>query len=359
MAHDFLFRELTEDEEARAAALHERAIVVDTLGAIHPDDDYLDGLQRGGVTAVALTMGSEMHDFRQVMEKIVHWNKQIRKRSHQLVLAESAEAIRAAKAEGRIAVIYLFQNGRAYMDEPGFVEVFRKLGVTSSQLTYERQNFLGAGCSAENDCALTRLGERVVEALNECGMLVDISHAGDQMARDILRVSKGPVYVSHGGCRSIRDTKRFLDDDTIRQVAESGGMMSPTCTYQPVTNGRIPQLTNVVDHTMKLIELIGAENVGMSTDFLKERDFVYRNGYIDEEGYLTCWYPGVLRPMRWKWTGEDKPSEYPWFRYPRGLETYSEYKNVTRELVARGLSDEQILGILGGNYLRLYEKVVG
>lgn len=359
MSGEFLSRKLTADEEERVAALHERAVVVDTLGALHADDDFIEGMRRGGVNAVGLTLAIESGDFRQTMEKIVYWNTEIRRRSRDLVLAESAAQIRAAKSERRIAVIYLFQNGRPFADEPGFVEVFRKLGVTSSQLTYELQNFLGSGCAEAQDGGLSRTGEQIVKALNDCGMLVDISHAGDRTARDVLDVSRSPVYVSHGGCRSLIDTKRFFDDETIRRIGKSGGMISATGLYQPVTQGRYPTIANVIDQTMMLIDLLGPENVGMSTDFLKEKDWVYRNGYVDKDGYLTLWYPGALKPVRWKWEGNDKPPEYPWHRYPRGLEKYADYRNVTRELVARRLSDEHIVGILGGNYLRLYEKVVG
>ncbi len=358
-SHPFLSRELTADEEARALELHRRAIVVDTLGALQPDEDYIASLEQGGVNAVGLTLVAENHAFRDAIDWIVWWNDAIRRWEDRLVVVTSADEIRQAKEDGRIAVIYLFQNGRPFEDQPGHVELFRQLRVTSSQLTYNDRNLLGDGFVEPGNAGLSVLGHHVVAEMNRVGMLVDLSHVGEHTAQDAIRASSRPVYFSHGGARSVFETLRFASDETLELLRANGGNLSATGLYQTNDAAVEPVLRSVVDHVMYCLEFLGDDHVSLSTDFLKAPDWVYRNAFLDGEGYLNLEYQGMLRQQRYKWTGKDKYQSYPWFIYPRGIRTYADYPNFTRELVVRGLTDEQIVKVLGENYLRLYQSVVG
>jgi membrane dipeptidase len=357
--HPFLTRELTASEEARSRELHQRAVVVDTLGALQPDDDYITSLERGGVNAVGLTLVAENHGFRDAIDWIAWWNREIRRWERRLVRVTSADEIRQAKEDGRIGVIYLFQNGRPFEDEVGFVELFRQLGVTSSQLTYNLRNLLGDGFVEPGNAGLSLLGHRVVAGMNRVGMLVDLSHVGERTAQDAIRASSQPVYFSHGGAQAVYRTPRFASDETLQLLRANGGNLSATGLYQTDDAAVEPVLRSVVDHVMYAIDFLGEDHASLSTDFLKAPDWVYRNAYLDGEGYLNLEYQGMLRLQRYNWTGKDKYQAYPWFIYPLGIRTYDEYQNFTRELVLRGLTDDQILKVLGENYLRLYKEVVG
>jgi membrane dipeptidase len=359
-AHPFLSRELTADEESRAMELHRRAIVIDTLGALQPTEEYISSLERGGVNGVGLTLVAERHNFRDAIDWIVWWNREIRRWERRLVLATSADDIRQAKEDGRIAVIYLFQSGKPFEDEAGHVELFRRLGVVSSQLTYNLRNFLGDGHVEPGNAGLSLLGQQVVAEMNRVGMLVDLSHVGERTAQEAIKASRKPVYFSHGGAQAVSMTPRFSSDETLALLRGNGGNMSATglhLTHDAVNDE--PLLRYLVDQVMYLVEFLGEDHVGMSTDFVKAPDWVYRNAFLDDEGYLNLEYPGKLLRQRYYWRGKDKPQGYPWFVYPLGIRTYDEYPNLTRELVIRGLSDEQILKIHGQNYLRLFEQVVG
>jgi membrane dipeptidase len=114
-----------------------------------------------------------------------------------------------------------------------------------------------------------------------------------------------------------------------------------------------------MDHVVYAIEKLGAKHVGWSSDFLKSEPRVYEEAYVDDEGYLNVEKPGTLKWNRYKWSALGQSQQYPWFVYPRGLKTYGELPNLSRELVARGFEDHEILQILGENYLTLYEDVVG
>jgi membrane dipeptidase len=195
--------------------------------------------------------------------------------------------------------------------------------------------------------------------MNRVGMLVDLSHVGERTAQDAIKASSRPVYFSHGGAQAVFQTPRFASDETLGLLRDNGGNLSATGLYQTPDAAIEPVLRSVVDHVLYAMEFLGEDHVSLSTDFLKAPDWVYRNAWIDSDGYLNLEYPGMLRRQQYNWTGKDKYQAYPWFIYPLGIRTYDEYANFTRELVVRGLSDEQIVKVLGENYLRLYEDVVG
>lgn len=357
--HAFLTREPTPDEDARATDLHRRAIVIDTLGALRPNEEYIARVEAGGVNAIGLTLVAEMQNFRDTIELIVWWNRELRRWSRRLVLATSADDIRQAKEDGRIAVVYLFQNGKPFEDEPGFVELFRQMGVTSSQLTYNMRNLLGDGHVEPESAGLSVLGRAVVAEMNRVGMLVDLSHVGEHTQHDALRASTRPVYYSHGGAQGVIATPRFVSDETLALLKANGGNISATGLHLTHDADDEPLLRYEIDHVMYFLDALGDDHVSLSTDFVKGPEWVYRNAYLDEDGFLNLEYPGKLTVQRYNWTGRGSYQQYPWFIYPRGIRSYEEWPNFTRELVLRGLSDEQILKILGENYLRLYGEVVG
>jgi membrane dipeptidase len=353
----FLTRELTREEEQRALELHQRAIVADPLGALRPTEDYIADMEAGGLTAVGLTLVADTHNFRETMNWIAWWNKQLTKWSDRLVLATSADDIRQAKEDGRIAVIYLFQNGKPFEDEIGYVEIFRRLGVTSSQLTYQIRTFLGDGCGEPGNAGLSLYGREVVHEMNRVGMLVDLSHAGENTAKDTLAVSKDPVYYSHACLQGVHGSIRNVSDEMLELLALNGGMICPTGLH--IGPEPQPPVSSMMDHVAYAVQKLGIDHVGFSTDYLKSDPSVYKAAYLDEEGYLTLQYPGSLKLTRYKWDKLGRAQQYPWFLYPKGLETYRGLPNVTRELVVRGFSDDEILKILGENYLVLFKEVVG
>lgn len=359
----YLSRPLTDEEEARAAALHDAAIVVDTCGAVQPRgpegslDESIAELRQGGVDCVGLTLAADVHDFRGAIELINWWNRRIRAYSRDLALVQDAAGIRAAKADGRIAVYYLFQNGKPFEDEPGYVETFRALGVTSSQLTYNWRNHIGDGYYEPSNAGISLLGERVIAEMNQVGMLVDLSHAGERTQQTAIQASARPVYFSHTNTTALFPTGRNATDETLRLLAANGGMIN--AMGLAVSGAPAPTVAEMVAHAVHAVEILGPERVGFATDCLKGRDSVYRGAFIDDDGYLNVQYEGSLRVQRTRWGGPGTSAAYPWWVYPKGIETYGEYRNITRELVVRGFSDSEILGMLGGNFVEFYEKVVG
>ena len=359
----FLSRSLSNDEEGRANRLHAEAFVVDAVGGFEPMgpssalDETIAEMRAGGINCVGLTLSWETHNFRSACDHIAWWNKLMRRYERDLVHVQSAAEMRQAAEDGRIAVFYLFQSGKQFEDELGYVELFRQLGVTSSQITYDRRNFLGDGHLERTNAGLSMLGEEVVRELNRVGMLVDLSHAGEQTQQDAIRASSEPVWGSHLNARAVHSVVRNASDETLNLLKDNGGLANAMGLY--VSADLEPTVAQMVDHLEHLIGVLGDDRVGVTTDCKKSRDLVHRHSYIDEEGYLNVMYEGSLKVQRYEWPKHGHLQEYPWWYYPLGWRSYAEYPNVTREMVVRGMSDQTIKRVLGGNFLDLYERVVG
>lgn len=359
----FLTRAPTAEEQKRAEVLLASSLVIDTCGAVRPTgpggalDDSIAELRLAKVNCIGLTLAAEEDDIRAAMNMIIKWNWLIRRYSRDLVHVRSADEIRQAKEDGRIAIYYLFQNGRPFEDDALNVELFRQMGVTSSQLTYNRRNFLGDGCAEEVDAGLSLLGREVVAEMNRSGMLIDLSHAGERTQQDIIRTSKQPVHFSHSNAQALYPTKRNTSDATLALAAERGALMSVTTLS--LTGSEHPTVADIGAHIEYALSKLGPTGVGFATDYPKGRPLIYEHGYLDEEGYLHIQHDGTIKVRRTKWDGPGCLPRFPWYQYAEGITSYTEFPNLVRELVVRGLDDEVITGILGGNFLSLYEKVVG
>jgi len=206
---------------------------------------------------------------------------------------------------------------------------------------------------------LSELGRRVVAAMNDAGILADISHVPDRLQREIAQSSRAPVVLSHTCARALNDTLRCVSDEVLRAVAEGGGVAAVTfyagfasaewaaqrsvaleefapiaeqirARYEPedeaadrevaaVWRGMVPlapRVATLVDHIDHMVSVVGADRVGIGSDAGGSRE-----GSVRDVQDATGW------PM------------------------------ITYELLKRGYGEDDIEGILGGNLLRVYEQV--
>ncbi|WP_054684324.1 membrane dipeptidase [Microbacterium sp. No. 7] len=339
------------------------ATVIDTCGAVRPTgpggalDDSIAELKASGVNAVGMTLAAEEDGLQAAMNMILKWNGLIREYSRDLVHVQTADEIRQAKEDGRIAIYYLLQNGRPFEDDPGNVELFRQMGVTSSQITYNKKNFLGDGCLEPRDGGLSLLGREVIAEMNRVGMLVDLSHASRLTQQDAALASTAPVYLSHCNVNALCPIPRNVTDETLRVVGERGGL----CGVYPLdlTPDGEATVADVGAHLAYLIDMLGPERVTVASDFPKGRPLIYEQAYLDEAGYLHIQHDGTHKVRRMKW---DKPGcvpHFPWYKYAEGIGSYRELVNVACELIVRGVPDDVVAGVLGENFLRFYGEQVG
>jgi len=162
---------------------------------------------------------------------------------------------------------------------------------------------------------LPDLGVQALEEMGRLGMVFDVSHLSDSNFLDVAEVMKGPFIASHSNCRDVCDHPRNLTDDMIRALADHGGVMGMNFAPAFVAKENAT-VENVVDHIDHIVDLVGPEYVGLGSDF-----------------------DGIGQP-------------------PAGLEDVSRMPNITRVLVKREYSDDDILDILGGNHMRVFKEVL-
>jgi membrane dipeptidase len=198
------------------------------------------------------------------------------------------------------------------------LEIFYRLGLRMISLTHSRRNFLADGTQLNIQTGgLTVLGRDVLRRCNEMGIIIDLAHLSDTCIWEVLDQSTAPVIISHTNVRAgspgyragILEIEPRRRTTKLQAVAEKGGMVGIIFWNQP-------DLESIVDEIEAAVQFVGDDYVGLGSDF------------------------------------------YSLERAPRGIEDMSCLPALTERLSQRGFSDESILKILGGNYMRVFEQVL-
>ena len=337
---------LNKEQEQRALDIHRKAIVID--GSIVPkigDDSHFERMHKGGVTASNATVLRSWDDFRRGIERLGIWYRWLDQYSDRVQLATTTKDIERAKREKKIAIIFGPQNAKMIEDEIILLSVFHKLGVKIIQLTYNYQNFVGSGCTEKVDSGLSNYVVSVVEEMNKQGILIDLSHCGNATAKDAIEVSKEPVVFSHACAHSLTKHVRNKTDDHIKAMAEKGGVIGIT-SYTPLIWskwGVRPTIQEFLNHIDYVVKLVGVDNVGIASDIEEDPEEISRD----------AWLP-LGRPTM-------GPLDYNAGQTGRTnlFETVGELPEITKGLVSREYSDNEIMKILGCNFLRVFKEVWG
>lgn len=359
---DDLF-DLSDEQERRARKLHEDSIVVDGLvptDVYLADPDYRDHLSRGGVDAANFTVATRT-DFVGATRRIEALRELAETHDDRFVVARSVRDVRDAADGGRVAVLLGFQDTmpvapptRELMEDgTEFLRAFAETGVRIIQLTYNNLNYVGAGACERADPGLSHFGRALIDEMNERGVLVDLSHCGDRTTTEAIEYSDAPVAITHAGAREIAPLYgRNKTDEQLRLLAENGGVVGvtlfpPLVKCDPDTYDTLEATVHdVLDHIDHVVSVAGVDHVGFGTDV---NDHALDSGRTPETS--------ALRHFR-----RDHPEVYGrgpeevYDPYPQGLDRHTKMGNLTRGLVERGYSDEEVEKILGGNFLRVFEE---
>lgn len=242
-------------------------------------------------------------------------------------VASTAADIRAAHADGVLAIVPVVENGHAIGEDLGLLARFRSLGARYLTLTHNGHNALADSSNPRADLGdgetlhggLSELGRAAVAELNRLGMLVDVSHTSRQTALQAAMLSRTPVLATHSCVRALCDVARNVDDTLLDALRDVGGMVNITALAGFVRPGAKPDGATVADfcdHIDYVVKRCGLAHVGISSDF-------------DGGGAINGWMDA------------------------------SESGNVTAELVRRGYGAAEIEAMWGGNFLRLLAAAEG
>lgn len=333
---------------ALAQASTQASLVFDAMGEIREvyDQDLLHQMIDSGINAITKTMCDpktfETEAYDVAVEGIRSFDAWIAANPSQVMKGKSAADLDTALAEQKIAVFYLIQNSTPFGRDLDRVDEFYDMGLRSVQVTYNYQNWAGAGCKERTGAGLSEFGVQLVEKLNDRMMLVDCSHANMATMADTIRASKVPVIVSHTGCLAIHDNVRNTTDENLKLLADNGGVVGIDQIRTHITDSREGGLPQYLEHVMHAIDVCGINHVGIGSD----RD----HRYID----LTPEYIAELKAEQGANLNE---ADLPWFmpdlNGPRRMET------IWAGLKGRDLSDDDVEKVMGGNVQRIYGETIG
>ncbi|MGH9337897.1 MAG: dipeptidase, partial [Vicinamibacteria bacterium] len=266
-----------------------------------------------------------------------------------LIHATAVDDILRAHRERRIAWVASVEGAAPIENELDRVEILYGFGVRAMGITYSESNSLGSGLKEARDGGLTAFGKRVVERMNQVGMLIDCSHCGDLTTLDVIEASRKPIVLSHIGARALWNTNRMAPDDVLKSCADKGGIIGIEAAPHTTLTAAHPRhdLESYMEHFEYVKDLVGIDHVSFGPDTL----------YGDHVG-LHHVYKVSLSISESRQTAEAGTPPYEEVEYVEGVENPTEASyNIVRWLVAHGYSDEQVAKVVGGNSLRLLEEV--
>lgn len=301
--------------------------------------------RRSGVDAIQVTLGAiemNMHDWDAGIRDVARWRRRAAI-GGDLQVCSTADELRSARGGGRVGVMLGLQDTLQVGTDLSRVEQLFGLGVRVVQLTYNRRNLVGDGCTEPHQSGLSRFGVDLVHELNNLGIVVDVSHCGDLTTVEAVEVSERPIAYTHTACRAIFGHPRAKTDEQLRILAARDGYVGIVAVpfFLRHEGADIPDM---VDHITHAAEIVGIENVGIGTDW----------------GFWSTDWPAELRPRTMRAFAETsgfRPEDG--LKLGVGLGSFVEWGDrlhITRELVARSFTDAEIEGLLGENWLRFLDR---
>jgi membrane dipeptidase len=305
-----------------------------------------------GVCAVNITLGyvsGPMDPFAYTIQTIGVWDRILRDHPADLIKVDRAADILRARDEGKVGVIYGFQNAVQVEGHLDRIDTFGDLGVGVIQLTYNPANGLGDGSMAPENRSLTPFGRQVIERLNASRIMVDLSHSGQRTCLDAIAASRQPISINHTGCRALTDLPRNKTDEELRGVAEKGGFVG--VFFMPfLSPSGHATAEDVVAHLEHAVQVCGEDHVGIGTDGdvtgIDELD-AYRGHLAQEVADRAKAGIGA--------TGE-RADTFPFVADLRGVD---QFRKLARLLKARGWRQARIDKILGLNFVAFAREVWG
>src|SRR5579863_319575 len=230
----------------KAKKLHFSSIVVDTHDdttqlLLDPkfdlDERHSSGsidiprMREGGMSAIffSIWIPSKITGptaVQKALDQIDAVREQIRKHPKDLLLATTADQIRQAHKDGKIAALLGVEGGHMIASDLAVLRLYAALGVRYMTLTHSgNDEWADSSTDKPAHNGLTDFGKDVVREMNRLGVIVDISHVSDKTFYDALPISKAPLFASHSSCRAICVAPRNMTDDMIRDLAKHGGVI--------------------------------------------------------------------------------------------------------------------------------------
>jgi membrane dipeptidase len=323
-------------------------LFVDACMQAWPDADYANA-HRHGVSAIAITAWPPHADLAGALEEGMFWHLVARKYPSTLI-AYTADDIRRAKRENRVAMIIAAQGGDFIERKLHRIEAFYRLGLRIMLPAYNAANSICGGCLDYEEIGLTRFGELVVDECNRVGVVLDGSHVSKRGTMEMMERSTQPFIFSHSNVRALVDTPRNADDEQIKACARTGGVIGLANFgpfIKPADKMEWPSLDDFMPHVQHIAQLTGStDHIGIGTDMSLG---TYADHWHDPWGEPE--YPNPGGNYAEAVTGNVRSPQ----RALSDFNCYPQVLNLVDRLLAAGFTDGDGHKVLGGNFLRVFD----
>ncbi|WP_439142054.1 membrane dipeptidase [Pseudooctadecabacter sp.] len=320
--------------------------LIDNLQYANWSEKIFRQMRDGGVDAVHVTIAYH-ESFREMVLQLEAWNRRFEAFPDLIMRATTAGDIDVAKASGRTAIFFGFQNPSPIEDDIGLIEIVHQLGVRFMQLTYNNQSLLATGCYEDDDTGLTRFGKQAVAEMNRVGLVIDMSHSGDRSTLEAIDASARPIAITHANPSWWHPARRNFGDDVLRALMARGGMLGFSVYPHHLKDGSACSLEGFCTMVAEAADRYGAKHLGIGTDLCQ-----------DQPDSIVEW----MRVGRWSKAvdyGEGSADAPGFPPMPDWFEDNRDFGNLRNGLLATGLSAAEVDGIMGDNWYRFYAENFG
>lgn len=316
----------------------------------HVPERYRDVFREAGVDVLSVTLGTRIDPSlpfdERVWRDLARWQARFDAVDWLRKVTSPAEA-RAAAERDEVGIVLNTQNLGAFVgDDVSLVDELYDAGTRIMQLTYNRQNSLATGCTDHSGGGLSARGRAAVDRVDELGAVVDLSHCNRETTLDAIEHADGPVAFTHVSCGALADHDRAKSDEELRALAAADGYVGIVAIPSFLAPGETgPPLDAFFEHVAHAVSVVGADRVGIGTDCLnldvdvpdrmlpeirgRAADNLFRDEHRATDGLGTGFGP---------------------FR------SYTDW-DVLREGIRERYPAAEAEGILGGNFVRFWERV--
>lgn len=324
---------------SETTALIQNALIWDAHAGIFPDPDVelsmLQAWRDCGVGYLGIDVGFDVLDWQRTLQTLLAYRRYVLANDGFYVLADTVADIDRARREGKLAVTFDIEGMNALNGNLDMVALYHALGVRQMLFAYNLNNDAGGGCH-DDGMGLTHFGRRVVAEMNRLGIVVDCSHVSHRTSMDLISESTRPGVFSHSNPAAIWPHQRNINDDQIEACAETGGVIGINGMGIFLGENDISEET-ILCHICHVADLVGPAHIGFGLDYSPPTG-------IDVGDILRArpdfWPAGNMYDTRG--IAHAGPEVFP---------------GLVEKLWRRGFSEEDILGILGGNFLRVAAAV--
>jgi membrane dipeptidase len=378
------------DVSARALRVYHDAVVIDTHNDMpsriledgyDPDVRHAPGFGRteghtdlprlveSGLTAefmsawvdapYAATPGAS---FERAMQHVTTIHAWVDRHPDRLLFATTAADVRRAKREGKVAILIGVEGGHAIESSLDRLRDLHARGVRYLTLTWNNGlPWAGSSIGADGTRTggLSDFGRDVVREMNRLGMLVDLSHVSDSTFFDAIAVSRAPVIASHSSARALSDFPRNLSDDQLRAIARNGGVVNVNF-FSRFLDSQYRARADAVDAQIAAARRAlrpGPDSAAAAAGLSARRDSLLAALPQTPFSVLIDHIDHVARVAGVDHVGIGSDFDGV-SALPVGMEDVTRLPRIAQGLLDRGYSEQDVTKMLGGNMLRVMERVL-